>query len=64
MMVRPGVRRRARSFEPPAGMRCVCAAVHAVVIWSREASESEFHDGLKCEQREVVVPELIFEPDA
>ena len=49
----------ARAFEPPAGMRCVCAAVHAVVIWSREASEPKFHAGLKCEQWEVVVPELI-----
>ena len=58
------VGRLARAFEPPAGMRCVCAAVHAVVIWSREASEPKFHAGLKCEQWEVVVPELIFEPDA
>ena len=58
------VGRLARAFEPPAGMRCVRAAVHAVVTWSRDASEPEFHDGLKCERWEVVVPELIFEPDA
>ena len=58
------VGRLARAFEPPAGMRCVSAAVHAVVTWSREASEPAFQDALKCDLWEVVVPELIFEPDA
>ena len=58
------VGRLARAFEPPAGMRCVSAAVHAVVTWSRDASEPEFQRGLKCDRWEVVVPELIFEPDA
>ena len=58
------VGRLARAFEPLAGMRCVSAAVHAVVTWSRDASEPEFRDGLKCDRWEVVVPELIFEPDA
>ena len=58
------VGRLARAFEPPAGMRCVSAAVHAVVTWNREASEPAFQDGLKCDHWEVVVPELVFEPDA
>ena len=58
------VGRLAQDFEPPAGMRCVSAAVHAVVTWSREDSKPEFRDGLKCDRWEVVVPELIFEPDA
>ena len=57
------VGRLAWAFEPPAGMRCVSAAVHAVVTWSRDASEPEFLDGLKCDRWEVVVPELVFEPD-
>ena len=57
------VGRLARKFEPPAGMRCVAAAVHAVVAWSREASEPEFQGGTKCDRWEVVVPELVFEPD-
>ena len=57
------VGRMARAFEPPAGMRCVSVAVHAVVTWSRDASEPEFQVGLKCDRWEVVVPELIFEPD-
>ena len=58
------VGRLAWAFEPPAGMRCVSAAIHAVVTWSREASEPEFQDGLKCDHWEVVAPELVFEPDA
>ena len=58
------VGRLARAFEPPAGMRCVSAAVHAVVTWSRDASEPEFQAGLKCDHWEVVVPELVFEPEA
>ena len=39
-------------------------AVHAVVTWSREGSEPEFQDGLECGRWEVVVPELVFEPEA
>ena len=55
--------RLAKKFEPPAGTRCVAAAVHAVVAWSREASEPEFRSGVKCDRWEVVAPELVFEPD-
>ena len=58
------VGRLPRAFEPPAGMQCVSAAVHAVVTGSREASEPAFQDALKCDRWEVVVPELVFEPDA
>ena len=58
------VGRLARAFEPPAGMRCVSASVHAVVTWSRDASEPEYQVGMKCDRWEVVVPELIFEPEA
>ena len=57
------VGRLGRKFQPPAGMRCVTAVVHAVVTWDRDASEPEFRDGLKCEHWEVVVPELVFEPE-
>ena len=58
------VGRLARAFEPPGGMRCASASVRAVVTWSRDASEPEFQSGLKCDHWEVVVPELVFEPDA
>ena len=57
------VGRLARVFEPPTGMQCVSSAVHAVVTWSREASEPAFQDALNCDRWEVVVPDLIFEPN-
>ena len=45
-----------------------CAAVlppsWAVVIWSRKNSEAQYHDGLLCDEWEVVVPELVFEQEA
>ena len=54
----------AAGFEVPAGMRCRFATVLAIVTWSREKSEPEYHDDLRCDEREVVVPELVFEPGA
>ena len=56
------VGRLARSFEPPPATRCSSAAVLAIVSWSREASEPRYRDHLKCDDWEVVVPELVFEP--
>ena len=57
------VGRLARAFEPPPGMRCRSARVFAVVAWSREASEPQYRDSMKCDAWEVVVPELVFEPE-
>ncbi len=57
------VGRLARAFEPPPGTRCRSAAVFAVVAWSREASEPQYRDRAKCDAWEVVVPELVFEPE-
>ena len=56
------VGRLARSFKPPAGMRCRAASVLAIVEWSREASDPQYRDSIKCDTWEVVVPELVFEP--
>ena len=53
----------AKSFEPPAGMHCRSASVLAVVGWSREASEPQYREAMKCDAWEVVVPELVFAPD-
>ena len=53
----------AKSFKPPSGMRCRSAEVFAVVGWNREASDPKYHDALKCDAWEVVVPALVFEPD-
>ena len=56
------VGRLAKGFKPQAGMRCRAASVLAVVGWSREDTDPKFHDTIKCNAWEVVVPELVFEP--
>ena len=56
------VGRLAKSFKPLAAMRCRSAEVLAVVGWSREASEPQYRDSIKCDAWEVVVPEFVFEP--
>jgi ATP-dependent DNA helicase RecQ len=53
----------ARSFAPPVGMRCVSATVLAIVKWNRDNSEPEYQKGLRCDRWEVVIPELVFEPE-
>lgn len=57
------VGRLASTFEPPGGTHCSSASVFAIVSWSREASDPNYRDGMKCEAWEVVVPELVFEPE-
>ena len=57
------VGRLAGGFDPPSGMQCRSATVLAVVAWSRDASEPHYHDGIRCETWEVVVPELVFGPE-
>ena len=52
----------AKKFEPPSGMRCDSATVFAIVTRNRDASEPRYRDGIKCDEWEVVVPELVFEP--
>ena len=54
----------ATGFQVPDGMRCKSATILAIVTWGREKSESEYQDGLRCDEWEVVVPELVFEPEA
>ena len=58
------VGRLAQAFEPPRDTRCTSATVYAVVTWSREASEPEYREHAKCDTWEVVVPELVFEPES
>ena len=57
------VGRLAKSFKPPTKTRCRSATVLAIVKWSREASKPEYRDGMKYDAWEVIVPELVFEPD-
>ena len=54
----------ARGFEPPSGTRCTSASVLAIATWRREHSEPQYQGGLLCDTWEVVVPELVFEPDS
>ena len=53
------VGRLSRRYEPLGRVRE--ARVRAMVHWSRDASEPEYRDGLRCDAWEVVVPELVFE---
>lgn len=52
----------ASSFEAPSDMRCIEARVSAVARWSSEHSDAQYRQELKCDEWEVVVPELVFEP--
>ncbi|MCY4263233.1 MAG: RecQ family ATP-dependent DNA helicase [Gammaproteobacteria bacterium] len=57
------VGRLAKSFKPPKQMRCRSATVFAIVSWSRDSTDPQWHNNLKCDVWEVVVPSLIFEPE-
>ena len=57
------VGRLANGFQPPTGMQCRSATVLAIIVWSRRASDVRYQHRSKCESWEVVVPELIFEPE-
>ena len=54
----------AGGFETPDDIGCGFATVLAIATWDRERSESQYQDGLQCDKWEVVVPELVFEPDS
>lgn len=49
-------------FSPPAGLRCIAAKVRAVIVWRRHDSDPEYQNRCRCEQWEVVLPELVFAP--
>ena len=57
------VGRFGNGFEPPHGTRCRASEVLAVVEWSRDASEPQYRDTIKCDSWGVVMPELEFEPN-
>ena len=54
----------ASGFDAFDNMRCTRAKVWAIVAWNREYSEPQYQAGLQCDSWEVVVPELIFEPNS
>ena len=54
----------AAGFKAIDGMRCRFAKVWAIAVWNRERSEPQYQGGFLCDDWEVVVPELVFEPDS
>ncbi|WP_194725096.1 RecQ family ATP-dependent DNA helicase [Noviherbaspirillum malthae] len=56
------VGRLARSFRIPDGMRFLSGKVNSVIVRRRKDSDPPFHASLRCEQWEVILPELVFEP--
>ena len=58
------VGRLAGSYKAPAGMRCVFATVYSIVTWDRERSDPNHQRRVRCDRWEVVVPELVFEPES
>ena len=52
----------ARKFEPPRDTRCISASVSAIVTWSRDRTDPEYQSGVRCDEWEVVLPELVFAP--
>ena len=55
------VGRLAKGYTPPSAMRLQSAMVLAVVARRRSDSEPQYQNALKCEEWEVVVPELVFQ---
>ena len=53
--------RLAKGYKPPTSMRLQSATVLAVVARRRSDSEPQYQNALKCEEWEVVVPELVFQ---
>lgn len=56
------VGRLAATYSPPPGMVCVSAQVSAIAVWGRADSKPEYQGLCRCEKWEVVIPQLIFEP--
>ena len=57
------VGRFAKNYEPPKNMRVRSAEVYAILVRKREQSDPEYQDMINCDKWEVVLPELIYEPD-
>ena len=57
------VGRLAEKFTAPPGKRCLSAQVLAILIRTREQSQPEFQERIKCDAWEIVIPELVFAPE-
>ena len=52
------------AFQVPDSMRCTSATALAIATWNRESSEVPYREGLRSDVWEVVVPELVLEPES
>ncbi len=52
----------AQSFKPPDNMVFTNATVAAIATWGKDRSDAKYLDRVMCENWEVVLPELTFEP--
>ena len=57
------VGRLAKAYSTPSGQHCVEVHVAAIVTRRREDSDADYRDSVKCDQWEVVVPDLVFDVD-
>ena len=57
------VGRLAKGYNPPEGVRFLSAKVIAIVTRTRELSEPQYKDSIKCDAWEVIVPEIVFGPE-
>ena len=57
------VGRLASNFRTPSGMTIKSAKALAIFNWSKEISNPDFHPYCKCDEWEVVVPEVVFAPE-
>ena len=53
----------ARGFTAPVGTKCAYATVLAIATWDRESSDPQYRENLQCDTWEIVVPELVFDPE-
>ena len=49
-------------FKAPPDMRCVSASVMAIATWDQERSDPQYRERLRTHTWELVIPELVFEP--
>ena len=51
-----------QSRSPPKGMQFVSGCVSAIIVCRRKDTEEKYLHSCRCEQWEVVLPELVFAP--
>lgn len=58
------VGRLARAFSPPPNMQCVAARVMAIMTRVKNDDDPTYQSSIRCSRWEIVVPELVFEPNS